>query len=185
MKRKRKTQRKEASFLLECRNGENVLTKEPLLLLTKTTRRSSDAGSWRHYYQQQHIVLWSTTTSPSQHQFVLHRNMYNFAALLFLALSFGALTATAAADLITSIAKAPPAATVNRRLQAECSCSPRSYTFQLNLNQTCANNTLEGKPGVNNTKCFFRGRNTNSDRINIHFWNKSRPGCNRREESVW
>ena len=80
--------------------------------------------------------------------------MYNFAALLFLALSFGALTATAAADLITSIAKAPPAATVNRRLQQDyCLCYPTTYTFQLNLNQNCDVNTIADKPGVADTSC--------------------------------
>ena len=82
--------------------------------------------------------------------------MYNF-ALLFLAVSVG--IPTAATNLIGfTVAKAPQAeaeAEVNRRLQAECSCSPRSFTFQLNFNQICADNTIKAadRPGVSSTFC--------------------------------
>ena len=79
--------------------------------------------------------------------------MYNF-ALLLLALSVG--IPTAAADIFGSVAKAyPPAEVVNRRLQEDnyCVCSPTTFTFKLHLNQTCADNTINGKPGVNSTLC--------------------------------
>ena len=77
--------------------------------------------------------------------------MYNFTARLFLALSVAG-TPTAAADLIGSVAKAPPLAEKD-----ECSCSPTSFTFQLKLNsdQTCDHNTIEGNPGVAYTTCGF------------------------------
>jgi len=88
--------------------------------------------------------------------------MYNFAfnaaaAQLFLALSAVG-TPTTAADFIGSIAKAPPPANVDRRLQqAECVCSPRAYTFKLmfvfDFDQTCDVNTIDGKPGIVGTSC--------------------------------
>ena len=79
------------------------------------------------------------------------------AAQLFLALS-AVRTPTTAADFIGSIAKAPPPANVDRRLQqAECVCSPRAYTFKLmfvfDVDQTCDVNTIDGKPGIVGTGC--------------------------------
>ena len=81
-----------------------------------------------------------------------HSKMYNFAIQHFIAFS---IVLTAAADLITSISKSPPAELFNRRLQqqVECSCSPTIYTFQLNFNQTCNDNTIQGKPGVDFASC--------------------------------
>ena len=96
--------------------------------------------------------------------------MYNLAALLFLALSVIRIP-TVAADLITSIAKAPPpAATVNRRLQQDyCLCYPTTYTFQLNLNQNCDVNTIADNSGVADTSCqiFVIGADTRVDLIVI------------------
>lgn len=34
-----------------------------------------------------------------------------------------------------------------------CSCSPVSYTFRLNLEGTCDDNTVEGNPGIQSTDC--------------------------------
>ena len=87
--------------------------------------------------------------------------MYNFAALLFLALSVIGIP-TVAADLIGSVAKAPPAEAeveVNRRLQQQdlCSCSPRSYTFQFNFSQTCPPISVnpDDRPGVADATCLI------------------------------
>ena len=96
------------------------------------------------------IIIIAATLRLLNHN---HNKMYNFAAQLFLTLSVIG-TPAAAADLVGSDAKAPPPAEVDRRLQeAECSCSPTFYTFQLNLDQTCDDNTINGKPGVEGTAC--------------------------------
>eukprot|EP00985_Skeletonema_marinoi_P018954 scaffold10717_cov215-Skeletonema_marinoi.AAC.2 len=72
-------------------------------------------------------------------------------AQLFLALSWN--TPTAAADVIGSLRGSS-----SRRLeQAECVCSPRTFTFRLNFNGSCDVNTIQGNPGVNGTQCELRG----------------------------
>jgi len=72
-------------------------------------------------------------------------------AQFFLALSGD--TSTAAADVIGSVRGSS-----SRRLeQAECVCSPRTFTFRLNFNGSCDVNTIQGNPGVNGTQCELRG----------------------------
>ena len=72
-------------------------------------------------------------------------------AQLFLALSWN--TPTAAADVIGSLRGSS-----SRRLeQAECVCSPRTFTFRLNFNGSCDVNTIQCNPGVNGTQCELRG----------------------------
>ena len=36
-----------------------------------------------------------------------------------------------------------------------CVCSPLSYTFTINLSQTCDTNSFSGNPGIGNTACQF------------------------------
>ena len=78
-------------------------------------------------------------------------------AQLFLALSWN--TPTAAADVIGSLRGSS-----SRRLeQAECVCSPRTFTFRLNFNGSCDVNTIQGNPGVNGTQCELRGFPTENE----------------------
>eukprot|EP00984_Skeletonema_dohrnii_P003217 scaffold1069_cov149-Skeletonema_dohrnii-CCMP3373.AAC.2 len=72
-------------------------------------------------------------------------------AQFFLALSWS--TPTAAADVIGSVRGSS-----SRRLeQAECVCSPRTFTFRLNFNGSCNVNTIQGNQGVNGTQCELKG----------------------------
>ncbi|KAK1743527.1 hypothetical protein QTG54_006148 [Skeletonema marinoi] len=78
-------------------------------------------------------------------------------AQLFLALSW--ITPTAATDVIGSVLGSSSC----RLEQAECVCSPRTFTFRLNFNGSCDINTIQGNPGVNGTQCELRGFPTENE----------------------
>eukprot|EP00984_Skeletonema_dohrnii_P028633 scaffold18679_cov97-Skeletonema_dohrnii-CCMP3373.AAC.5 len=97
--------------------------------------------------------------------------VYNFATIaaqLFLALYVGA--PTAAADFIGSVVAAPTSPAVNRRLQqAECVCSPTTYTFKLNFEGSCDDDTINGNPGISDTACLdFINAPTNAEEVQFN-----------------
>ena len=93
--------------------------------------------------------------------------MYTFATIaaqFFLALSAGAPTAAADSDFIGSVVNAPTSPKVNRRLQqAECVCSPTTYTFRLNFEGSCDDNTINGNPGISDTSCLVLNSSNPND----------------------
>ena len=47
--------------------------------------------------------------------------------------------------------------------QEECSCSPREFVFQLQLDRNCDEDTISGTSGIEDATCNFRGSASNID----------------------
>lgn len=99
------------------------------------------------------LELIFSEASPCSIQTIFKRRLHTIAVRFFLALS-SRLAVTAAADDVVVSIDLDANANGSCPTKVSCSCSPRAYKFRLNLNGTCDNNTIEGKPGVCRTICY-------------------------------